>query len=226
MLIHPWDAAADDDEWRRWLGTDVPFGELVVNNLDRDEAPLVVPTHAALRGDALLVHLARPNPVWPHLEAARKVRFVVAGDDAYVPGTWRAREGGSSLDYTAERARLAKWQADKTEQDVEVRARRLLMADAVLQWVAGMVATVTARLVQIPDAVGHLVDPKYAPTVAAEVRRLIYEALEELSARGGPGALADLGDVEATADTDGEPVGGPVQKAVERKQRRARAVAN
>jgi hypothetical protein len=137
-----------------------------------------------------------------------------------------AREGGSSLDYTAERARLAKWQADKTEQDVEVRARRLLMADAVLQWVAGMVATVTARLVQIPDAVGHLVDPKYAPTVAAEVRRLIYEALEELSARGGPGALADLGDVEATADTDGEPVGGPVQKAVERKQRRARAVAN
>lgn len=93
MLIHRWDAAAAPDEWRSWLATTAPFGQLVVNNLDRDEAPVVVPTHAALEGDALLVHLARPNPAWPHLEAARKVRFTIVGDDAYVPGSWRAKAG-------------------------------------------------------------------------------------------------------------------------------------
>jgi transcriptional regulator len=105
MLIHRWDAPATPDEWRSWLGTTAPFGQLVVNNLDRDEAPVVVPTHAVVDGDALLVHLARPNPVWPHIEAARKVRFVVAGDDAYVPSMWRAkadsRENGVPTSYYA-----------------------------------------------------------------------------------------------------------------------------
>ncbi len=93
MLIHRWDAQATSDEWRQWLGTTTPFGQLIVNNLDRDEPPLVVPTHAVLEGDVLLVHLARPNPVWPHLETARRVRFSVVGADAYVPGTWRATPG-------------------------------------------------------------------------------------------------------------------------------------
>ncbi len=93
MLIHRWDAEVAPDEWRTWLGTTAPFGTLVVNNLDRDEAPLVVPTHAAVEGDLVLVHFARPNPVWPHLEAARRVRFVVVGDAAVVPGTWRAKPG-------------------------------------------------------------------------------------------------------------------------------------
>jgi transcriptional regulator len=94
VLIHRWDAAATPDEWREWLGTTAPFGQLIVNNVDPHEAPIVVPTHAVLHGEALLVHLARPNPVWPHLAAARKVLFTVIGDDAYVPSTWRAKADG------------------------------------------------------------------------------------------------------------------------------------
>lgn len=89
MLIHPWDAAAPD-EWQRWLGTTSPFGQLVVNNADPAQAPLVVPTHAVIDGTDLLVHLARPNPVWPHVLAGPRVRFVVTSDYAYVPGAWRA----------------------------------------------------------------------------------------------------------------------------------------
>lgn len=96
MLIHRWDAAAAPDEWRSWLATTAPFGQLVVNNLDRDEAPIVVPTHAALEGDLLLVHLARPNPAWPHIEAARRVKFVLSDNDAYVPSTWRANPDAPS----------------------------------------------------------------------------------------------------------------------------------
>jgi hypothetical protein len=55
-----------------------------------------VPTHFTLAagGDELLLHLARPNPVWPHLEAAAEVRLAVIGDYAYVPTYWRAKAGG------------------------------------------------------------------------------------------------------------------------------------
>ncbi|TNM39779.1 FMN-binding negative transcriptional regulator [Nocardioides albidus] len=98
MLIHPWDAAVDTTEWREWLATTDRFGVLAVNNVDADEAPVVVPTHFTIAEDELLVHLARPNPAWPHLEAARRVRLVVTGDYAFIPGYWRARAGDPSED--------------------------------------------------------------------------------------------------------------------------------
>ncbi len=98
MLIHPWDAALDDAEWREWLASSERFGVLAVNNLDPAHAPLVLPLHFALSGDELLVHLARLNPVWPHLEAAREVRLSVHGDYAYIPTYWRAKAGGPGED--------------------------------------------------------------------------------------------------------------------------------
>lgn len=93
MLIHPWDAASDDAEWRDWFAGGEHFGVLVVNNLDPAQAPFALPAHTTLVGDELVLHLARPNPVWPHLEAAAEVRFAVIGDYAYVPGYWRAADG-------------------------------------------------------------------------------------------------------------------------------------
>jgi transcriptional regulator len=98
VLIHPWDAALDPAEWQAWLATTDRFGMLAVNNLDPAHAPLVVPTHFALAGDELLIHLARPNPVWPHLEAAAEVRLAVIGDYAYIPTYWRAKAGGPDED--------------------------------------------------------------------------------------------------------------------------------
>jgi hypothetical protein len=53
MLIHPWDAAISETEWRDWLaGHD--FGRLAVNDPDNG-APHVIPTHFARdnAGDAL-----------------------------------------------------------------------------------------------------------------------------------------------------------------------------
>jgi transcriptional regulator len=95
MLIHPWDAAVDAAEWRDWLATTDRFGLLAVNNLDPAQAPLVLPCHftVAAGGEELLLHLARPNPVWPHLEAAAEVRLSLIGDYAYIPTYWRARDG-------------------------------------------------------------------------------------------------------------------------------------
>lgn len=93
MLIHPWDAALEPAEWQDWVASTDRFGMLAVNNLDPTHAPLVVPIHFTRAGDELLLHLARPNPVWPHLEAAAEVRLTVIGDYAYIPGYWRAKAG-------------------------------------------------------------------------------------------------------------------------------------
>jgi len=98
MLIHPWDTAVDDAEWQAWLAGTDRFGVLAVNNLDPDAAPLLVPTHFTRTGGELLLHLARPNPVWPHLESAAEVRLAVIGDYAYIPTYWRAKAGGPDED--------------------------------------------------------------------------------------------------------------------------------
>jgi transcriptional regulator len=98
MLIHPWDAALDDDEWKEWLASTGHFGMLVVSNMDPAQAPLALPTHFTPAGDELFFHLARPNPVWKHLEAAAQVRLAVVGDYAYIPTYWRAKAGGPDED--------------------------------------------------------------------------------------------------------------------------------
>lgn len=98
MLIHPWDSALDNSEWQDWLATTDKFGTLAVNNADHSQAPLLIPTHFTLAGDDILLHLARPNPVWAHLEAAAEVRLSVIGDYAYIPSYWRAKAGGPDED--------------------------------------------------------------------------------------------------------------------------------
>ena len=98
MLIHPWDAALEPAEWLDWLASTDRFGILAVNNLDPAQAPLVVPTHFTVAGEELLIHLARPNPVWPHLEVATEVRLAMIGDYAYIPTYWRAKAGGPDED--------------------------------------------------------------------------------------------------------------------------------
>ncbi|WP_328431120.1 MULTISPECIES: FMN-binding negative transcriptional regulator [unclassified Streptomyces] len=90
MLIHPWDAARDDAEWQQWLSVH-DFGQLAVNGLP-GEPPYVQPLHFlydAERGE-VLTHLARPNPLWPALEANPDVVLSVVDDYVYVPGPWQA----------------------------------------------------------------------------------------------------------------------------------------
>ncbi|MGJ7906426.1 FMN-binding negative transcriptional regulator [Actinopolyspora sp. H202] len=92
MLVHPWDASLDEAEWRAWIAEGHDFGQLIVNGAD-GRPPVVVPTHFTCHGDHLLVHLARPNPVWTAIEHDPNVTFTVIGDYAYIPGTWRAKAG-------------------------------------------------------------------------------------------------------------------------------------
>ncbi|WP_333734141.1 FMN-binding negative transcriptional regulator [Streptomyces sp. IBSBF 3010] len=97
MFIQPWDAALDDAEWQTWIADGHDFGILSVNGLP-GHAPAVVPTHFTVDDTALLVHLARPNPVWAAIEADPNVTFTVAGDYAFIPGPWRAQPGTRPTD--------------------------------------------------------------------------------------------------------------------------------
>jgi transcriptional regulator len=88
VLIHPWDSATDA-EWRAWLSAGHDFGQLIV--VDDDCQPIIVPTHFQFDGTSTIrLHLARPNPVWPALEARGDATLSVLDDYAFIPGTWRA----------------------------------------------------------------------------------------------------------------------------------------
>jgi transcriptional regulator len=101
VLIHPWDAPIDDTEWKNWL-TAHDFGQLAVNGAD-GEPPFVQPAHflydpAPGEHGEVLLHLARPNPLWAALGASPRVTLSVVDDYAFVPGPWHA-----PLDESADR---------------------------------------------------------------------------------------------------------------------------
>ncbi len=91
MLVHPWDAPADDDETWAFVESQ-GFGHLIVPG--RRELPVVVPTQflvdRAGPAPAVLLHLARQNPVWVALAERPTVLLSVAGDWAYIPSAWKA----------------------------------------------------------------------------------------------------------------------------------------
>jgi transcriptional regulator len=89
VLIHPWDASAGEAEWVEFVRAQ-GFGHLVAGGRNRD-VPVVVPTQFALADPStVLLHLARPNPMWPALAENPNVVLSVAGDWAYIPAAWKA----------------------------------------------------------------------------------------------------------------------------------------
>jgi transcriptional regulator len=89
VLIHPWDAAASEAEWTEFVRNQ-SFGHLIAAGRGRD-VPVVVPTQFSLTSpDEVVLHLARPNPIWSALDENPAVVLSVAGDWAYVPSAWKA----------------------------------------------------------------------------------------------------------------------------------------
>jgi transcriptional regulator len=92
VLVHPWDAPLDDEEWRGWLLRH-DFGQLIAPGDGRD-LPVVVPTHFLYDGATTVrLHLAKPNPVWAALRERPRALLTVVGDWAYVPSDWQAAPG-------------------------------------------------------------------------------------------------------------------------------------
>lgn len=89
MLIHPWDAGTSVEEWTAFVRV-YGFGHLVAAGRGRD-VPVVVPTQFALASPSLvLLHLARPNPIWAAVAENPAVVLSIAGDWAYIPAAWKA----------------------------------------------------------------------------------------------------------------------------------------
>jgi transcriptional regulator len=92
VLVHPWDAPLDDDEWRSWLLRH-DFGQLIAPGDGRD-LPVVVPTHFLYDGATTVrLHLAKPNPVWAALRERPRALLTVVDDYTYVPSDWQAAPG-------------------------------------------------------------------------------------------------------------------------------------
>ena len=89
VLIHPWDAGRDEAEWVEFVRSHA-FGHLIAAGRGRD-VPVVVPTQFVLASpEEVVLHLARPNPIWRALDENPAVLLSVAGDWAYVPAAWEA----------------------------------------------------------------------------------------------------------------------------------------
>jgi transcriptional regulator len=100
VLIHRHDAPLDDAEWRAFL-REHDFGELIAPGTDRD-LPVVVPTHFLWDGDKeVVLHLARPNPVWGALAERPRALLSVFGAYTFVPGHWNQDEYGVPTSYYA-----------------------------------------------------------------------------------------------------------------------------
>jgi transcriptional regulator len=100
VLIRRHDEPLSDAEWRAFL-TEHDFGELIAPGRGRD-LPIVVPTHFIYDGDkTVLLHLAKPNPVWETLEERPRALLSVFGAYTYIPGHWNQDEYGVPTSYYA-----------------------------------------------------------------------------------------------------------------------------
>ncbi|MFD9328726.1 FMN-binding negative transcriptional regulator [Streptomyces sp. NPDC060065] len=199
MLIHPWDAPRGDAEWQRWL-TIHDFGQLAVNGLP-GEPPYVQPLHFAYdaeRGEAL-THLARPNPLWPALEANPVVLLSVVDDYVFIPGPWQAppdappEHGTPTSFYTAVQLRCTAHVVDDPKEKADLLNRQVghfqpdggSATAAVGEAPYGrLLSGIRGLRLEVTDVRAKF---KYASHKPAKVQERIAA---ELAARGGPGDAA------------------------------------
>lgn len=171
---------------------------------------------------------------------ARRLRQIAQADDgppqdangqypAREFGEWMKRrhlsgltvgEDGKVYDLEAERARLAKEQADKTAMENEEKRGRLIDAEKAAGWWVQIITNAKTKILAIPTKAAPLVLGCKSLAQAKDVlEKLIHESLTELSATnpvtvaGGEGAAS----VETAAAPDSEPVGRSRKKAKSRK---------
>jgi transcriptional regulator len=199
VLVHPWDATSGEEEWRAFVLAQ-SFGQLIASGRDRD-VPVVVPTQFVLDAGEVLLHLARPNPIWQALEENPAVLLSVAGDWAYVPAAWKAigdedpAMGIPTTYYAAVQLRCDATVVDDGEGKLEILRRQL----GDLEPDSGhadpgvherKLAGIRGLRLAIREVTGKF---KYGGNVDEAHRAAIVARLDE---RGGPGDAAARAHVE------------------------------
>lgn len=190
MLVHPWDETTGEAEWRAFVEAQA-FGQLIASGRGRD-VPVVVPTQYVLDDDAVLLHLARPNPVWDAIDENPTVLLSVAGDWAFVPSAWKAigvedpALGIPTTYYAAVQLRCEATIVDDDEAKLAILRRQLGAFEPEIGHADPSVhlrklPTIRGLRLAIRDVAGKF---KYGGNVD-EPHRLAVAA--RLAARGGPG---------------------------------------
>ena len=142
-------------------------------------------------------------------------------------------QGVAPQDTHLERARLLKAQADMVEIELAERTGKLVTVERVeAEWLA-MVNACRTKLLSIPTKTAYQISNlKDTHEIEKFLKRTVHEALlelatyesddEDISADDGHGKES----VDATAGTDGKPVGGQKQKAKPRGKRRTGKMGN
>ncbi len=109
----------------------------------------------------------------------------------YTRTTFRADEfgvwyenylAGSKLDYTVERARLTKAQADEKELQVKILSGDLITREVHIETLSTLVANSRAKLLTIPTKLAQTaIAATNLSEIETEAMELIYEALLELA---------------------------------------------
>ena len=199
MLIHPWDEGRSEQEWSDFVRAQ-GFGHLVAAGRNRD-VPVVVPTQYALPTAAQVVlHLARPNPIWEALAENPRVVLSVAGDWAYVPAAWKAvgeedpRMGVPTTYYAAVQLIADAQVVDDQEAKAEILRTQL----GVTEPGSGAADPIEhgRRLAGIRGLRLHVVEVrakfKYGGNVDDEHRAHVVDELEHRHGPGDEAAVAHL----------------------------------
>ena len=143
---------------------------------------------------------------------------------------------GKAYDYDAERARLTKAQADKTELEVTELRGQLIRVPAVENHWQGMVASMRARLLSLPSKIAaQTAAPEKLQHVQDVAQGLVYDALSAIAGDSIPDEIRDRitaadrdEDDErrpSTAKADDKPVGSKKPAAKRGGQRGAGKVS-
>jgi phage terminase Nu1 subunit (DNA packaging protein) len=118
----------------------------------------------------------------PHTKIGKQVFFEITALKR-----WLGNKISGELDYTQERAKLTRLQAEKVKLELEQQHGKLLPLEMVIVAWQGQVANARAKLLALPPKVASQVlgMESYAEVEQA-IRDTIYEALDELAGDGVP----------------------------------------
>lgn len=127
-------------------------------------------------------------------------------------GEWQRRrilselgvaDNGKAYDYNAEKARLTKAQADKTELEVkEIQGEVIRLPLVEKHWQA-MISSMRAKLLSLPTKAAAQISPPDKLQSATDIlQSLIYEALFEIAGDAIPNDVRDRIAAQARAESE------------------------
>ena len=116
----------------------------------------------------------------PHTKTGKQVFFNIG-----TLKTWLGNHSGGELDYTQERAKLTRLQAERVTLDLEQQRGKLLPLEMVILAWQGQIANARAKLLALPPKVAaQVLGMESYVEIEQAIRDIIYEALDELAGDG------------------------------------------